>query len=410
MARRMRGSQSEHDRRHLHRRDRDLIQIEPRRSTRKSSIRPARQFQSGWNAFACGEQLCRAWAHAKIAGWYTHQADMSGATEPTELFTFRAKRHTMSTKSRGASLVKRTATPSRARQRTNGQSRLQWVRGEFDMAAFQEPGTAELRPHYTTALGALFDGDCLEVLPRIRSESVDTVFADPPFNLGKEYGKRTNDRRDDAEYITWCKSWLRECIRILKPGGSLFVYNLPKWGIPIGAYLQECQLTFRHWIAVEISACLPIPGRLHPSHYALLYYTKGKAKTFRRIRTPVQTCRHCGGEVKDYGGHRGALNPKGLNLKDVWADIPPVRHAKFKSDSRKANALSTKLLDRVVEMSTYPGDVVLDPFGGSGTTFAVCEQRDRRWLGIEIDFADVIVARLRDADLHHHHNDDTIDD
>src|SRR5262249_5238194 len=73
--------------------------------------------------------------------------------------------------------------------------------------------------------------------------------------------------------------------------------------------------------------------------------TKGKPKTFRRIRTPIETCRHCGGEVRDYGGHRDAMNDKGVNLLDVWTDIPPVRHWKFKSKKRKANALSTKLLD-----------------------------------------------------------------
>jgi site-specific DNA-methyltransferase (adenine-specific) len=164
-------------------------------------------------------------------------------------------------------------------------------------------------------------------------------------------------------------------------------------------------MDFRHWIAIEISACLPIPGRLHPSHYSLLYYTKGKPK----IRTPIQTCRHCGGEVKDYGGHRGAMNPKGVTLKDVWTDIPPVRHWKFKSKERKANALSTKTLDRVVEMSTLPGDLVLDPFGGSGTTFAVCEKKGREWIGMEIDFAQEIIDRLETGEIHSHKNADFVE-
>ena len=104
------------------------------------------------------------------------------------------------------------------------------------------------------------------------------------------------------------------------------------------------------------------------------------------------------------------MNPKGVNLKDVWTDIPPVRHWKFKSKSRRANALSTKILDRVIEMSTRPGDLVLDPFGGSGTTYAVCEAKHRHWLGVEIDFADVIVERLEDASIHHHKNGDYVDD
>jgi site-specific DNA-methyltransferase (adenine-specific) len=278
-------------------------------------------------------------------------------------------------------------------------------RERFDASPFLRD--VESTPHHVTELGALFAGDCLAVLPRIRDEVVDTVFADPPFNLGKKYGAKSNDLRPD--YLDWCYRWLRECMRVLKPGGSLFVYNLPKWNIPIGAFLGENGLEFRHWIAIEISACLPIPGRLHPSHYSLLYYSKGKPKTFRRIRTPIAVCRHCGKELKDYGGHRDAMNPNGVNLKDVWTDIPPVRHRKFKSDARKANALSTKILDRVVELSTTPGDLVLDPFGGSGTTFSVCENRGRHWLGIELDFADVIVDRLESDEIKSHKNCDFVE-
>lgn len=261
----------------------------------------------------------------------------------------------------------------------------------------------------TTELGALFSGDCMAVLREITSAVVDTVFADPPFNLGKEYGKKTNDSKPDGDYLNWCHQWIDECIRVLKPGGTFFLYNLPKWNILLGAYLTNQGMDFRHWIAVEMKSCLPIPGRLYPSHYSLLYYTKGKPKTFRRIRTPIELCRHCGKEVRDYGGHRGAMNPNGVNLKDVWTDIPPVRHWKFKSKDRKANALSTKLLDRVVEVSTVAGDVVLDPFGGSGTTFDVCEKKGRRWIGMEIDFADVIAERLSNGEVHHHRNDDFIE-
>lgn len=291
--------------------------------------------------------------------------------------------------------------------RTNGRTRrlnLKMSDRLFDYLPYLR---AKLPIHHVTELGALFAGDCLDILPKIQDEVVDTVFADPPFNLGKEYGARSNDKRPD--YLEWCYKWLAECVRILKPGGSLFVYNLPKWNISLGAFLGSQGLDFRHWIAVEMSACLPIPGRLHPSHYSLLYYTKGKAKTFRKIRTPIAVCRHCGKELKDYGGHRDAMNPNGVNLKDVWTDIPPVRHRKFKSDARKANALSTKILDRVVELSTVPGDLVFDPFGGSGTTFAVCENRGRHWLGIELDFADVIVERLESNEIRAHRNQDFVE-
>ncbi len=289
------------------------------------------------------------------------------------------------------------------------QAALVFHQGRFDVSNYLTPGKEDIRPFYRTDLGALFEGDCLEFLPIIKDETIDTVFADPPFNLKKRYGARANDDRPDDEYLQWCYQWLDECVRALRPGGALFVYNIPRWNILLGAYLMQRGMLFRHDIAIDMKSCLPIPGRLYPSHYSLLYFTKGKPKTFRRVRTPIELCRHCGGEIRDYGGHRGAMNPKGVNLKDVWTDIPPVRHWKFKSKVRQANALSTKVLDRVVEISTVPGELVLDPFGGSGTTFAVCELKGRHWIGIEIDFAKVIASRLEDGDIHHHRNDDFVE-
>lgn len=257
-------------------------------------------------------------------------------------------------------------------------------------------------PIYRTELGSLYQGDCVELLSYLDDDSVDTVFADPPFNLGKLYGSKVNDSLKEHEYLDWCERWVDQCIRVLKPGGAFFLYNLPRWNIPLGQYLMTNGMTFRHWIAVSIKLILPISGRLYPAHYSLLYYTKGKPKTFRNIRTPIKTCRHCGKELKDYGGHRNAMNPNGVNLMDVWDDIPPVRHWKFKSKKRKANQLSTKILYRVVEISTQPGELVLDPFGGSGTTFDVCERTGRHWIGMELENCDVIIERLEDDDLKPH--------
>jgi site-specific DNA-methyltransferase (adenine-specific) len=277
----------------------------------------------------------------------------------------------------------------------------------FDFAPFSRNGC--LQPIYTTALGSLLKGDSLKILPTIASECIDTIFADPPFNIGKEYGESVNDHRSEQEYLEWCHVWIDDSIRILKQGGSFFLYNIPKWNFRLANFLIDRGMHFRHWIVVDMKCGLPISGRLYPSHYSLLYFTKGKHRSFHNIRTPIRICRHCGKEIKDYGGHRGAMNPKGVNLTDVWDDISPVRHRKFKSRKRKANALSTIILDRVVEMSTEVGDVLLDPFGGSGTTFVVCEKKGRRWIGIEIESTDVIIDRLRSEDLAHYKNDDFVE-
>ena len=187
---------------------------------------------------------------------------------------------------------------------------------------------------------------------------------------------------------------------MLAPGGSLFVWNLPKWNLPLGAYIAE-QLTFRHWIAVDIKYSLPIPKRLYPSHYSLLYFVKGnKPAIFHPDRTPVQCCRHCGGELRDYGGYKDKMNPLGVNLSDVWTDIPPVRHQKYKK--REANGLSLKLMDRIIAIASDPGSIVFDPFGGSGTTFAAAELTGRRWIGSEMDCS-AIVERFENIEADRQH-------
>ncbi|WP_322963403.1 DNA-methyltransferase [Sphingomonas fuzhouensis] len=246
-----------------------------------------------------------------------------------------------------------------------------------------------------TSLGEVHQTDCLEFLPTIADNSVDLAFADPPFNLDKAYTASFNDNRDEGDYLAWCKAWIDEMIRVLKPGGSLFLWNLPKWNLPLGAYVGE-RMTFRHWISVDIKYSLPIRGRLYPSHYALLYFVKGKKPAiFHPDRLPTPCCRHCGGELRDYGGYKDKMNPLGVNMSDVWTDIPPVRHAKYKK--RDANALSLKLMDRIVSMASDPGSLVLDPFGGSGTTYVAAELTGRRWIGSELDCS-TISDRLNDLE------------
>ncbi len=240
---------------------------------------------------------------------------------------------------------------------------------------------------HTTENGKLYQGDCFEFLGSLKSETVQTFFADPPFNLGKDYGARGSDDRSESAYLAWSKKWLSEAARIIVPGGALFVYNLPRWLMPMGCHLNSLgELTFKHWIAIDIPTSLPIPKRLSPSHYGILYYVKGeKPRVFQRdaVRIPVQICRHCGRDVKDYGGHKKHLNPKGLNLSDVWDDVPPVRHSKYKS--RTSNELSPVILERVIHLTTEEGDLIVDPFVGGGTTAYVAEKLNRKWMCADIN-------------------------
>ena len=251
-------------------------------------------------------------------------------------------------------------------------------------------------PAFSTGRGVVYNADCMDLLSALKDSSIDTVFADPPFNLGKDYGSGPeDDLREDEKYLSWCYEWILECIRILKPGGALFIYNLPRWSFHLATFLDRSGMSFRHWIAVSMKGTFPRGKKLYPAHYALLYFTKGEPNTFDRdaVRTPISECRHCGKDIKDYGGHRKALNPLGLNLADIWEDTSPARHSKFKA-RWGINELKPMIPLRCIAMSTKPGDVILDPFGGGGSTFEAAELSNRYWLGTEIVDCDLICERF----------------
>lgn len=255
-----------------------------------------------------------------------------------------------------------------------------------------EAAIETIKPFFENEYGRLYNGDCIKVLKTLPDNCVDMVFADPPFNLGKAYDPGVDDSLTTSNYLNWTYRWVDECVRILKPGGRIFIYNIPKWCVYIASHLSE-QLTFWDWIAVDMKFSLPIQSRLYPAHYGLIAFVKGaKTSTFNNQRIPMQVCKHCGGDLKDYGGYKAKMNPTGVNVSDVWSDIYPVRH---KSDkNRKFNELSVKLLDRIISMSTNPGDTVFDPFGGSGTTYSVAQLLNRKWIGTEIGDCEIIKQRL----------------
>jgi site-specific DNA-methyltransferase (adenine-specific) len=249
------------------------------------------------------------------------------------------------------------------------------------------------KPSWITPHGVLYNSDCLEVMRAVASDSIDCVFADPPFNLGKEYNNGLSDLLTDDRYLDWCRLWISEAVRVVKPGGAIFVYNLPRWAYQLAAYLEQQQMDFRHWVAVSMKGSFPRGNKLYPAHYALLYFTKGKPATFNRVRLPIPACRHCGKDIKDYGGHRKYLNPEGLNLTDIWDDTSPARHSKNKSRWH-INELKPTIPERCIQISTNPGDIVLDPFGGGGSTYVTAEHLHRNWIGTEIGPCAPIIERF----------------
>ena len=94
-------------------------------------------------------------------------------------------------------------------------------------------------PYLTTTQGMLFDEDCLRILSLMKDESIDTVFADPPFNLGKVYGAGFSDRFSKSEFMNWCEVWIGECSRVIRPGGSFFLYATPELAYHFAGILEK---------------------------------------------------------------------------------------------------------------------------------------------------------------------------
>lgn len=251
-----------------------------------------------------------------------------------------------------------------------------------------------IQPYFTTSLGALYDDDCLRILRSLKSGVIDTVFADPPFNIGKDYKNGYNDRVAQVEYMKWCREWIQECCRVIKPGGAFFLYATPELAIQFAPIISEA-LDFRHWIALTMKGTYPRGKKLYPAHYALLYYTRGTPRVFNKLRLPIETCRHCGKEIKDYGGHRNKMNPDGVNLSDIWTDTSPNRHRKFKVRPG-VNELKLIIPERAILISTEPGDLVFDPFGGGGSTYQAAEKHFRCWVGSELYDSNHIKKRIQD--------------
>jgi site-specific DNA-methyltransferase (adenine-specific) len=218
---------------------------------------------------------------------------------------------------------------------------------------------------YRGKVGCVVCSDALELLNSLKEQSVDVVFLDPPFNLGKQYArkKRVHDKMNDDDYYGFITNVLNKASDVLKDGGSLFLYHLPKWGYKFANFLDG-KLFFQHWIAISMKNGFVRGPRLYPAHYVLLHFSKGTPKVLKRPKIPIQICRHCGEDIKDYGGYRKYLD-KGLNLSDVWDDVSPVRHRHMKY--RKQNELPRVIIERILKMSGKKNGLFLDPFAGAGT-------------------------------------------
>jgi site-specific DNA-methyltransferase (adenine-specific) len=231
-------------------------------------------------------------------------------------------------------------------------------------------------------------GDSLNLLKNIPDNSIDITFADPPFNLKKKYNSY-KDSLEFKEYLDWCEKWISEMVRVTKPAGSIFLHNIPKWLTYYAGFLNT-MADFRHWISWDAPTS-PMGKSLQPGHYGILFYAKDiKQSKFYEIRYPHKRCRKCEYVLKDYGGKKPGLHPFGPLVSDVWTDIHRVKHNKYRD--KHPCQLPIHLLERIILMSTDEGDIVLDPFMGTGTTAIAAKRLGRKYIGFDLDANYVNIA------------------
>jgi len=239
----------------------------------------------------------------------------------------------------------------------------------------------------------VYEGDCVSFLQRVKElqprGAFALAFADPPYNLEKKYG-RYDDGLADRHYVEWCNAWLAGMADTLKPGGSLFVLNLPKWALHHATFLSS-RLEFRHWIVWD--ALSDPRGKIMPAHYALLWFTRPDAK-------PVCNYAPRGGRARPGFAlppdapkyclraacirNRKALgNDEKVELNDVWWDVHRIKHKRDR-DAHPCQ-LPEKLMERILKLATQPGDVVFDPFCGAGTTAIAAAKLGRQFVVTEVD-------------------------
>jgi site-specific DNA-methyltransferase (adenine-specific) len=234
----------------------------------------------------------------------------------------------------------------------------------------------------------LMNADCLEALRTLPNNSVDFCFADPPYNLQKKYD-HWNDALESVEYFKWCDHWLAELARVLRPGRTLAVVNLPLWAVRHYQYLCSV-LRFQTWIVWE---ALGFPVRfIMPAHYTILCFSKGDPRPLpglsateypmldREALTPSAEffCLRADCMMK----RRSQGITDSGELSDLWSDIHRLKH-----NSRRVDhpcQLPPKLMQRLFALFTQPGEAILDCFNGAGTSTLVAQQMGRRFIGIEI--------------------------
>lgn len=228
-------------------------------------------------------------------------------------------------------------------------------------------------------------GDCLDVLPTLPAGGARLVFADPPFNIGYRYDVY-EDRRPKAEYLAWADRWLAECVRVLDPTGSFFLAIGDECAAEYKVRLDALGLTMRNWIVWHYAFGPHQKKKFGRDHAHILYYVRDpKRFTFNADAVRVESARQRDGDRR--------ANPAGRVPGDVWS--VPRLPGNARERTGHPCQMPESILDRIVRATTDPGDLVVDPFAGSGTTLAVAQRLGRRAIGCELSETYQALARER---------------
>lgn len=254
-------------------------------------------------------------------------------------------------------------------------------------------------------MNRILTGDCLAHLADLRPHSVDLAFADPPFNIGYTYD-HYDDSRHRTDYLDWTTRWLAAVQRVLTPTGSFFVAIGDEYAAEHKVRLDELGFNLRNWIVWHYTFGVSCQKKFNRSHAHILYYVADpRAFTFNADAIRVPSARQT-----TYADRRA--DPRGKLPDDTWILRPQEDETCFQPESDTWHVprvcgtfkertghpcqMPEAVLERIIRVASNPGDVVLDPFAGSGTTLAVAKRLGRKYLGIELspDYAAGVRQRL----------------
>ncbi|MBM3204501.1 adenine-specific DNA-methyltransferase [Candidatus Uhrbacteria bacterium] len=250
-----------------------------------------------------------------------------------------------------------------------------------------EAGRASKRKEFKFAAdgaSTIFNEDCIEVLRSIKDESIDLIFADPPYNIGKDFGNNSDKWDSTTRYLEWCQQWINECIRILKPSGTFYFMNATQHMPYLDVYVASKLKIINRIVWFYDSSGVQAKNKFGSLYEPIIMAVKnedGYKFNFEDIQVEAKT----GSERKLIDYRKKVPTP--YNTKktpgNVWY-FPRVRFRMPEYEDHPTQKPES-LLERIVLASSNPGDTVLDPFGGTFTTCAVAKKQGRKTIGIELN-------------------------